>query len=184
MNNREEIWIKTGYATFAIHGEKGLNVEQLAKEVGISKSSFYHHFGDLENFMEKLLQLHLQQSRVIAEKEKMAQSINPGLIQILLEHRNDILFNRQLRINAHHPNYNHTLLISNQVIGKDFILLWLKDTKLPLNFRQAEGIFDLALENFFLQLNPENFTQKWLEAYFENLKRISSKFKAPLDGSD
>ncbi|MBY5951625.1 TetR/AcrR family transcriptional regulator [Algoriphagus marincola] len=184
MNNREEIWVKKGYELFAIHGEIGLNIEQLSKQVGISKSSFYHHFADLEGFVEKLMQYHLQQSKIIAEKERMAQSIDPELIQILLEHQTDILFNRQLRINAHQSSYSHTLMISNQLIGKDFILLWLKDSKLPLTFKQAEGIFDLALENFFLQINPENFTAEWLESYFENLKRISASFTSPLDGSD
>ncbi|MFZ4399682.1 MAG: TetR/AcrR family transcriptional regulator, partial [Bacteroidales bacterium] len=43
----EEIWIIKGYETFAFFGENGLKVEQLAKSVGISKSSFYHHFADL-----------------------------------------------------------------------------------------------------------------------------------------
>jgi AcrR family transcriptional regulator len=184
MTGREEIWIKKGYELFAIHGEKGLNIEQLAKQVGISKSSFYHHFADSQGFIEKLLQRHLKRSKIIAEMERKAQSINPGLIQIILEHRADFLFNRQLRINAHHASYKATLLKSNQIIGKDFIHLWLRDSRIPLTFQQAEGVFDLALENFFLQLNLENFTKEWLESYFENLKRISSKFTGPLDGSD
>ena len=176
MKEREEKWIKLGYETFAIHGEASLKVEQLAKEVGVSKSSFYHHFVDLTFFKERLFEYHLSASKIIAEKEKKATSINPDLINILLEHKIDLLFNRQLRINACESDYRKILLQSNHIIGKDFVSLWLKDMKLMISRIQAEGLFELALENFFLQINPESLNRSWLEAYFENLKRITQHF--------
>ena len=122
-------------------------------------------------------------SKIIAEKERLATSINPELISILLEHKVDLLFNRQLRINAHIPQYKSTLIKADEIIGKDFINLWLKDTKLNMTKRQAEGLFELALENFFLQINQENLHKAWLEAYFDQLKRLTSTFANPLDGS-
>lgn len=183
MAVRQEIWIIKGYETFALFGEKGLKIEQLAKEVGISKSSFYHHFADLDIFIEVLLQHHLKRSEVIAEKEKRAKTINPELIDILLEHKTDLLFNRQLRINSNKSNFKDTLFKSNHIIGMDFISLWLTDTKLNILPKQAEGLFELALENFYLQINADNLNQSWLENYFENLKRITKSFERPLYGS-
>ncbi len=50
MTEKQEIWIIKGYETFALFGEKVLKIEKLAKDVGISKSSFYHHFADLDIF--------------------------------------------------------------------------------------------------------------------------------------
>ncbi|SHE58809.1 TetR/AcrR family transcriptional regulator [Chryseobacterium takakiae] len=176
MTDKEEIWILKGYETFSEFGEKGLKVEQLAKAVGISKSSFYHHFSDLDIFVDRLLRFHLSQSVIIAGKEKIAKTINSDLINILLEHKTDLLFNRQLRINSNKLIYQETLTKSNQIIGKDFISLWLTDTNSNLNFQQAEGLIGLALENFFLQINLDSFNRQWLEAYFENLKRITRSF--------
>ena len=95
----KEIWIKKGYEIFALLGQNGLKVEYLAKGVNISKSSFYHHFSDLELFMDELLNYHISQSYLIAEKELNANNINPELINILIEHKIDLLFNRQLRFN-------------------------------------------------------------------------------------
>jgi len=184
MTDKEEIWIIKGYETFAFLGENGLKVEHLAKSVGISKSSFYHLFADLDVFIEKLFLHHLAKSKEIAEKEKLAKTINPELINILIEHKTDLLFNRQLRINANKQNFKNTLLISNNIIGKDFINLWLADTKTRLSVAQAEGLIELALENFFLQINPENINISWLECYFENLKRITQSISKPLYGSD
>lgn len=77
MTENKDIWIKTGYEIFALSGENGLKVEALAKKVGISKSSFYHHFADLEIFREYLLKFHLYQAQVMAEKEKNAKNIDP-----------------------------------------------------------------------------------------------------------
>ncbi len=99
MSANQKIWIHTGYDIFAVAGPMGIKVEDLARRVGISKSSFYHHFADLEVFMGFLLTHHLQQSKIIAVKEKSVQNIDPELIHVLLEHKADLLFNRQLRIN-------------------------------------------------------------------------------------
>jgi len=49
------IWLEAGYAAFSLHGPNGIKVESLAKEIGKSKSSFYHHFADREIFIEELL---------------------------------------------------------------------------------------------------------------------------------
>jgi AcrR family transcriptional regulator len=180
MTEKTEIWIIKGYETFASLGEKGLIIEQLAKEVGKSKSSFYHHFAELEVFKEKILIHHLKMSSVIAEKERKAEKINPDLINILIEHKTDLLFNRQLRINANKPNYNDILVKSNRIIGTDFIKLWLTDTKLNVTPKQAEGIFELAMENFFLQINQDNINKEWLATYFDNLNRITRNFETAI----
>jgi len=172
----KEIWIKEGYKVFAIHGEKGLKIESLAKVVGINKSSFYHYFVDLEIFIDQLLEYHLFQSKIIADKENKAEYIDPELIEILIEHKIDLLFNRQLRINQNNQNYLKTLQISNKIIGNVFINIWVKDHKLTLKNNQMEGLFELAIENFFLQINDDNLNYNWLKVYFNNLKEIALTF--------
>jgi AcrR family transcriptional regulator len=173
MIKKDEVWIQKGYTIFALFGDKGLSIEQMAKEVGISKSSFYHRFGDLEVFIERLLLYHVDRSNIIAEKERNAKRINPDLINILVDHKIDLLFNRQLRVNSCRSRYKETLLESTRVIGNDFIKLWLLDTKIDFSLYQAEGFFELAIENFFMQINIENLNAEWLVAYFEQLNRIS-----------
>ncbi|NBL64078.1 TetR/AcrR family transcriptional regulator [Flavobacterium sp. NST-5] len=171
--NNKEIWIKKGYEIFANFGKNGLKIEPLAISVGKSKSSFYHHFADLELFMDFLLNYHIQQSQIIANKEKNAQNIDPELIHILVEHKIDLLFNRQLRINQNIPSYAVILEQSNKIIGNAFVNTWVKDLDLQLTEKQIDGIFSLALENFFLQINIETLNYNWLSNYFKNLKTIA-----------
>jgi AcrR family transcriptional regulator len=176
MTENNTIWIKTGYEMFAHGGLSGLKIETLAKKVGISKSSFYHHFADMELFVEQLLQYHIQQSVVIGEKEQQAVHIDPDLIDILVAHKTDLLFNRQLRIHRNNPLFAETLLKSDAAVGNGFVLIWVKDLGLQLQPKQLEAIFELALENFFLQMNAENLNHAWLSNYFNHLKTIARKF--------
>ncbi len=172
MKEHEEVWVKTGYDVFSLLGKNGLKVEQLAQKVGISKSSFYHRFADIGVFEEHLFDFHLRQAKIMAEKEKAVSCINPQLINILIEHKTDLLFNRQLRFNQHDKRYKEILEKSNQVIGNELIVVWVNDLKVSYTHQQLAGIFELAVENFFLQINAENLNFKWLEQYFGNLKRI------------
>lgn len=175
-NDSKYIWIKKGYEIFALSGQSGLKIEPLAKKVGKSKSSFYHYFADLELFIDNLLKHHIDQSYIIADKENCANNIDPELINILVEHRLDLLFNRQLRINQNIKSFSDTLIQSNKIVGDAFVKIWVKDLRLQLTQNQIQGVFTLALENFFLQINADNLNNKWLSEYFVNLKRITNNF--------
>mgnify|MGYP001810574155 CR=1 FL=1 len=176
MTNTRDIWLDAGYLAFARGGEAGLKVEVLARETGISKSSFYHHFADADLFTEQLLQRHLQQCRVIARKEQEARNINPDLINILVAHRTDLLFNRQLRVLQHREIFGRMLKRANEIVGSEFVRIWQQDRALPLTVMQLEGLFTLPVEDFYLQINEENLNPLWLARYFNNLKAIAQKF--------
>ncbi|UUV22299.1 TetR/AcrR family transcriptional regulator [Paenimyroides aestuarii] len=176
IEDHQKNWIAHGYETFALHGQAALKIEPLAKKVGKSKSSFYHHFADMDLFVDLLLQHHVAQSKIIALKEQQAQSVHPDLVEILVTHKTDLLFNRQLRFQQHIPAFAAVLHQSNQIVGDAFVKLWVKDLGLQLSAQQINGIFSLALENFFLQINHENLNHTWLSAYFENLKAIAKSF--------
>jgi AcrR family transcriptional regulator len=48
-------WLSKALELFAKTGEGGLRVEKLARAVGVSKSGFYFHFKDREDFLHQLL---------------------------------------------------------------------------------------------------------------------------------
>ena len=169
-------WIDKGYEVFACQGLEALKIERLAALTGVSKSSFYHHFADLETFCAYLFDKHLQQSAIIAAKERQAAHIDPDLIDILLEHKADLLFNRQLRFNKQIKVFDDTLQKSNAIVGNDFVQVWARDLSLQLSNRQLQAISTLALENFYLQINEQNLTKTWLQNYFGELRSTLKLF--------
>ena len=96
FTDTEKPWIEAGYRIFAYKGPDALKVELLAREVGISKSSFYHHFADLNIFTDKLTSLHIHKAEIIAAEAKLCQKFDPDFILLLMSNKEDLLFNRQI----------------------------------------------------------------------------------------
>lgn len=166
-------WISKGYEICSLKGFDGLKIEQLAKAVGISKSSFYHHFADLEVFFETVFEHHYQKCSILAENEKKCKAIYPELINVLLEHKTDILFNRQLRINRGDTQVAAALRKSKQLLGNYAVMLWAKEINLSYNTCQLEGLFEIATDDFYMQINPHNLNREFITAYFQNLSKVT-----------
>ncbi len=173
--DNKEIWIITGYENFALEGLSGLKIEPLAKKVGKSKSSFYHHFADVDYFLDFLLKLHIKNTCIISLKERNAQNIDPELINIIIEHKIDFLFNKQLRLYQNLKLFPETLNQSNNIVGNLLTMEWTNHLNKRLTKKQTDAILSLVIQNFFLQITVENLNQKWLSEYFFDLTNITSK---------
>lgn len=183
----EQDWIDIGYRIFALDGPQSLKVERLSRAVGKNKSSFYHYFADLEVFTQRLLDFHLSQARIVADKE--AQSKNEAeLSEVILQHKEDLLFNRQLRIHRDNPYFKKCFDEVTSFATPAMLPVWKKIIGLSENNYLAETILALSLENFFLQITDETLTDEWLRTYFEKIRSMIAHFKnlqkvESLDGS-
>lgn len=176
MKSKRDKWIEAGYEIFALNGPSGLRIEHLAENVGISKSSFYHFFADLDCFIEELLEYHFRRAQMIADKENKCANIDPELISILVEHKLDLLFSRQLRIRKATEPYNSFFEKSNSSISSSIIDLWSKEIGLA-NKDIAQDVFDLAIENFYMQISYENINYLWLSNYFRSIESVVASIK-------
>lgn len=176
MNTILHPWIQKGYQTFAYNGVESLKVERLSKQVGKNKSSFYHHFADLEIFISKLLEYHLLQAQILAEKEAACRSLEE-LIEIIIEHKIDLLFNRQLRIHRENTEFEACFCKTNQITLPAFLKIWSEILDLKDNSYLSELMLKLSLENFYLQITDETLNAIWLNNYFTDLKKLVKEFK-------
>jgi AcrR family transcriptional regulator len=184
---KEQIWIDAGYQAFSTQGPQGLRIEKLAKAIQKNKSSFYHFFADLKVFTERLLETHLLQAKKLGEKE--ASSTNETeLIQALIEHKVDLLFNRQLRIHREEAAFKNCFLKTNEITLPGFVPIWKKIIELPESDHLAQMVLMLSIENFFLQITEETLNPNWIAAYFEKIRAMVKQFKqtksiSSIDGS-
>ncbi len=176
MNHPQNAWIEQGYQTFALEGPQGLKVERLAKAVGKNKSSFYHYFADLEVFTNILLTHHLAQAHILAEKESACTS-QSELIDLMVDHKVDLLFNRQLRIHRENRDFETCFETTNQLTGEAIIGLWAEILGLSDNSYLAALVLKLSLENFFLQITDETLNHQWLNTYFQELHTLIAAFR-------
>lgn len=187
MKAVEQPWIELGYRVFAYEGPQGLKVERLAKGIGKNKSSFYHHFADLEVFTTLLLEQHLKHSMEIAKKEAGAET-QEELATIFVNHKVDLLFNRQLRIHRENPAFAECFERVNKESIPAILGTWTKVIGLEDNSYLAELVLQLSLENFFLQITDDTINETWLNGYFNQMRTLVNGFKnasikTPIDGT-
>lgn len=169
----QTVWLTAGYNRFAMDGPTGLKVEQLAREVGKSKSSFYHHFADLEVFMGQLLARFSAQAVDIAAQEAACPHIDPHLIRLLLAHPVDMLFCKQLRVNRHLPGFEAVIQQTDSLMGNAILGLWCRELDFPMQQDSAKQFFFHTLEHFYLQLTPATLSEAWLTQYFDDLVQLT-----------
>lgn len=170
-------WILSGYELFSQEGPSGLKIEVMARLTGKSKSSFYHHFADLEVFTEILLLYHRERSRIIAVQESECKNVVPDLLHVLIENKIDLLFNRQLRVHRNIPSFKECFESANTEVGGAILGIWADMLGLSENSHLASIILNLSLENFYLQITEETMTFEWLENYVSDLQAIVRAFQ-------
>jgi len=165
-------WISKGYQQFAIHGPHILKVETLSKVIGKSKSSFYNLFPDINHFIGDLLIHHELQAKIIAEKERNSTKIDPEIIEIILDHKTDFLFSRQLRVLRSIDRYRTCYEKVNTIVGDAFLHVWIQEIGMEGRELTAQKLYEFSLDNFYLQITEQNLQSNWLRNYFHELKKM------------
>jgi AcrR family transcriptional regulator len=168
-------WLEVGYSIFAYEGPKGLKIEALAREVGKSKSSFYHCFADLEIFIDELLEFHAEKSQAIFEKIKLCENVMPDVFEVLFESKEDAFFNRQLRINRHIEEYKICFQKAHKPIEDALLEFWPEAIGLVDKPHLAKMILTLTVDNFYLRLTDETFTDNGLKNYLDEIIAIAKE---------
>ncbi len=169
-NNR--VWIETAYGIFALEGPKGLRIESIARIIGKSKSSFYHHFADLGIFTDVLLGHHLDRAQDIALRMQRCERMDPDMLELLVDVKTDILFHRQLRIHRDVQSYRQYFEKAHAPIEEALLGVWSKALDLGARERLARIMLNLAVENFYLRVTAESLTREWLLHYLSEIRAM------------
>lgn len=171
-SNTEQPWLEAGYEIFSKEGITGLKVEILSRKVGISKSSFYHLFVDIDIFIEKLFDFHIEQAKVISELAKECKTLEPELINLLVSKKKEMLFNRQLCINRDNQLYQLYFEKAFKIVETSFFDKWVMVLGLNTQPNIARNILKIYSDNFFLRITEENLTYEWLIKMLDEIKLL------------
>jgi len=85
-NPKLKPWLDEGIKRIAITGLGFLNISEIADELKISKSSFYHYFNTKEEYLEQLIEYWEEEGTVHIIKHVLLQDNVKEPITFLLEH--------------------------------------------------------------------------------------------------
>jgi AcrR family transcriptional regulator len=179
----KSVWLQHGYSLFAAHGFSGLKVEVLARNVGKSKSSFYHHFSDVEAFTTLLLKMHNQRAAEMAEQLEAIAGGNGIIDQVFISFRDDMLFHRQLRINRHVPEYQQCIAEVMAIIEPPFVqflsdILDLSDSK-----PAVRSLFSFCVDHFLLKITATDFSSDWINQYYQDVSQLVKQLRSIPSGT-
>lgn len=176
-NETEQPWLEAGYDIFSKDGPAGLKVEHLARKVGISKSSFYHLFVDVEIFQEKLLEYHIKRAKEMSDQSQKCQNIAPDILNLFLEKKTTLFFNRQLYIHRNNQLFQTYSEKATAIVEHTYFDKWVDLLGLQSQKHIAKNILKIYTDNFFLRISEETLTYEWLQSLLEEIKILVNEIK-------
>lgn len=169
---KRHIWIEAGYKRFASQGETGLTIESIARDLGKNKSSFYHYFGELQVLKSEILTLHIDHSKEVGNKISAADQLDPDVLDIILEHKIDFLFHKQLKLEhdeVYQEHYKRAYaFVEAPLIEKLSSSLGLQEKQLF-----SSALLSLVSDNFLLRIQDKTLTLSWLRDYLQELRALT-----------
>lgn len=165
-------WIEVGYDLFAKHGPDAFRIEQLAREVGISKSSFYHHFADVPTFVDRLLQYHVDRAMDIGRRTAVCSTFDPDFIDLLVDVRLDLCFNWQLRNHREDLAYQLCFQRAHACVEDEVLGIWSEALGIPGQKQLARNIFVVVTDLFYQRFPRTELTEEWVRSFLAEVERF------------
>ena len=171
-------WIEKENEHFAFYGPDNLSINKLSKEIGSPRASFYHHFGDIEIFIIKLLDIHWQ----ICQKFDSAgaqecKKFFPDLYLLIEQYPIPLQFSRQLFLNRNNPAFNYLFLRAYNASARAFILkLFAAQFGLHQNDEDTYNLWLTVGESWYSRLDINNLSAEKMQKLAENIMNSVLKF--------
>ena len=157
-------WLEKGYEDFGNYGPENLSINKISKEIGSSRASFYHHFGDLEGFTEELLEYYWNDfERFSDEGVVSCKKLFPDVYAHLANNQLPLKFSRQLFLNRQIPNFGYIFSKIFHIISLRFILkLFVEEYNLKLSDENSYPLWLTVSESWFSRLDPNDLSEATL----------------------
>lgn len=167
----KEKWLEIGYRHFAEYGPENLSVNKISQEIGASRASFYHYFGDTGIFIDELLTKHWH---IVEGFNEMGgakcQNLFPDLYALIAEYPVPHLFTIQLFHSRSRPEFNFLFIKSYEAISKAFALkLFAREYQLNQFDSEVYNLWLTIGETWYSRLSPQDLSASSLQKHAEEI---------------
>ncbi|WP_321372875.1 TetR/AcrR family transcriptional regulator [uncultured Draconibacterium sp.] len=164
-------WLNEGYKQFAKYGPDKLSINNISRAVGLSRASFYHYFGEVNIFIDELLEMHWNISEEFKETgKKRCKNLIPDLYNLLAEYPIPLQFGLQLFHHRHQPQLNLLFIKSYEAISQAFALeLFAKSLKLNACDVTVSDLWITVGEAWYSRIDPEDLSSITLQRHAKEI---------------
>lgn len=162
-------WIETGYRHFAEYGPSELKIKNIAHDAGVSRTTFYHFFADMVDFINHLLEHHRERSKEIIAGFEKCKTYIPDVFKVIEANRTTFFFHRQLLIHKEKPVFSLTYEELNHRSDDVIYPLWAENFGFKGNPLLGKKIHRMLRDIWYINLSPEDRT---CEDFIEHARRI------------
>lgn len=175
---QRKAWIETGYQQFAKDGPEKLTIKDIAHDAGVSRTSFYHFFTDLPDFIDHLLERHREIAGQYFVEQKKCKTYDPDLFRLAESYRTSICFHQQLLLHKENPIYYLTYQVLNKVSNEIIYPLWADYFDYQGNSLVGKEIHLMLLDVWYLKIRPEDISY---DSLLNNAREIKRQVEAFAD---
>ncbi|OOG74832.1 TetR/AcrR family transcriptional regulator [Algoriphagus sp. A40] len=170
-------WVEEGYSIFSSEGPSSIQIERVARNLNKNKSGFYYFFKDRDNFLECLMNEHLDRLNSLAFQIRGIKQFEPDYLNLSIDHLEVFFFQIQLVKNRETTLFQNTLSRFNSRISAAVIPVW--SDYLEVSIEVAEKLWGLTRDALYCRASKENFTYNWLLDLVNEAKLIGSYQNSP-----
>lgn len=177
MNANREKWIKEGYSLLAREGLTGIQVERLARIIGVNKSGFYHHFGDRDCYLEELTEYHENLKKNFTAEVTQLKHFDPDYFEVLVEYKDSFFVDIHLGRFRVNPKLKESSGNVRNVNEKKIMPLWAEYINVQDNPELAFEIWKVVRDAVFLRLTYNDMNLESLNRAIKDIKGIFERLK-------
>ncbi len=164
-------WIECGYRQFALCGPDSLSIKKISEELKVARTSFYHHFVDIDLFIDDLLSYHWKIVEHFNELgAQYCRQLIPDIYLALEKFPVELQFNLQLFHHRNDPRFNYIFTRSYYSTAKAFALqLFIDRYNLTQPWDEVYRLWLAVGETWYSRLDPNDLSAATMQKHSEEI---------------
>lgn len=165
-------WTEEGYRIFSEQGLEGIQVEPLARILGLNKSGFYHYFGDISAYCAELIALHKEKVAVFLREIGELKTLEPEYLYLLIRHSTTVMFQVHLTRNqSSHSLYSVSKAVDD-LVNVAVRSLWCDYIGVSRTSETGIRYYSIIRDMFYTRISFENLNYPFLHNLISEAKSI------------
>ena len=174
-NKNSTVWTQEGYRLFSKEGLDGIQVERLARILGLNKSGFYHYFGDLDGYCSELLSLHKKKVDEFLSALRELKTLDPDYLYLLIEYAETVMFQVQLTRSQNNKLFYAASQIVDESVNEGVRQLWCDYMDVPVQSDLGIRYYAIVRDMFYTRISFQNFNYTYLHNLVSDARSLMNE---------